>query len=76
MTVQIPLYNSWKVPLVLTDVHLLWQAALTSNASSGSGVIISNEEVNVNRLREARSNVHTSVLNEFYMLPGDRKLVS
>ncbi|CDS43316.1 EF HAND 1 calcium binding site [Echinococcus multilocularis] len=75
LTVQIPLYNSWKVPLVLTDVHLLWQASFTSNASSESGVILSNEEVNLERLREARNYVHTSVLNEFYMLPGDRKLV-
>ncbi|KAL5104194.1 hypothetical protein TcWFU_001008 [Taenia crassiceps] len=75
LTVQIPLYNSWKVPLVLTDVHLLWQASSNPNPSSESGVIVTNEEVNVERLREARSYVHTSVLNEFYMLPGDRKLV-
>lgn len=75
LTVQIPLYNSWKVPLVLTDVHLLWQASFTSNPFSESGVILSNEEVNLERLREARNYVHTSVLNEFYMLPGDRKLV-
>ncbi|VDK35558.1 unnamed protein product [Taenia asiatica] len=75
LTVQIPLYNSWKVPLVLTDVHLLWQASSTSNASSESGIIVSNEEINVERLREAKSYVYTSVLNEFYMLPGDRKLV-
>ncbi|KAL5971834.1 Trafficking protein particle complex subunit 8 [Taenia solium] len=75
LTVQIPLYNSWKVPLVLTDVHLLWQASSTTNASSESGIIVSNEEVNAERLREAKSYVYTSVLNEFYMLPGDRKLV-
>ncbi|VDM23712.1 unnamed protein product [Hydatigera taeniaeformis] len=75
MTVQIPLYNSWKVPLVLTDIHLLWQASLTHNDSPEPRVTVSNEDINPERLREARSYVHTSVLNEFYMLPGDRKMI-
>ncbi len=38
-------------------------------------VVISNEECNPERLRTARKYVVTESVNEFYMLPGDRKTV-
>ncbi len=89
LTVQLPLHNPWRVPLVLTDVHLVWQAWFSNpNASSSdidtadadvdqakSMVVISNEECNPERLRTARKYVVTESVNEFYMLPGDRKTV-
>uniref|UniRef100_A0A5K3EJ97 TRAPP trafficking subunit Trs65-domain-containing protein n=3 Tax=Mesocestoides corti TaxID=53468 RepID=A0A5K3EJ97_MESCO len=86
LTVQIPLHNPWRVPLVLTDMHLMWQASFAqqrtssdvdsaSSAVSTHRVVVSNEDANQERLREAKKFVTTELLSEFYMLPGDRKAV-
>lgn len=78
VTVQIPLHNNWKVPLVLTDLHLTWKAKFKHDGSTPdhTEIAITNEDVSGDKLREAKTYVQTSVLNEFYMLPGDRKIVS
>lgn len=76
VTAQIPLHNTWKVPLVLTDLHLLWKAKFKHDGSSESEIVITNEDASGEKLREAKTFVQTSVVNEFYMLPGDRKVVS
>nr|CDS33618.1 EF HAND 1 calcium binding site [Hymenolepis microstoma] len=75
VTAQIPLHNTWKVPLVLTDLHLLWKAKFKHDSSSDDEVEITNENVSGEKLREAKTFVQTSVINEFYMLPGDKKFV-
>ncbi|VDO00456.1 unnamed protein product [Rodentolepis nana] len=75
VTAQIPLHNTWKVPLVLTDLHLLWKAKFKHDGSSEGEIEITNENVSGEKLREAKTFVQTSVINEFYMLPGDKKVV-
>ncbi|VUZ46640.1 unnamed protein product, partial [Hymenolepis diminuta] len=75
VTAQIPLHNTWKVPLVLTDLHLLWKAKFKHDGSSESEIVITNEDASGEKLRETKTFVQTSVVSEFYMLPGDRKVV-
>ncbi|KAM7540605.1 hypothetical protein Aperf_G00000046244 [Anoplocephala perfoliata] len=75
LTVHIPLHNSWKVPLVLTDLQLLWQAKFKPEGSLEPEVFLTNENAGVEKLREAKNCVQTSVVNEFYMLPGEKKVV-
>ncbi|KAL7055368.1 hypothetical protein AAHC03_022621 [Spirometra sp. Aus1] len=83
LTVQVPLHNPWLIPLILTDVQLLWRATLPASASSSDIDLFSTagqpkkltNEANGEELRNARKFIATDSVSEFYMLAGDKKMI-
>ncbi|XP_018652565.1 hypothetical protein Smp_136250.1 [Schistosoma mansoni] len=63
LTVRITLINPMRIPLVFTNVHLLWIFNLTNSITESSSCIY--EMIN--------QFVSGEIINEFIMLPGERK---
>lgn len=63
LTVQIPLHNPWHVPLVLTNVHLIWKAWFTPSPPSSDIDLFDEHQTATNAEQQAKTDVSNDDTN-------------